>query len=207
MPPRYGPESLDRLRLVLPDDRGDLTAAVRPAAVLIPLFTRDDELHVVLTKRSSAIRRHRGEVSFPGGGWEPGDPSLAGTALREAQEEVGLAPADVEILGILGDMPTATTGWLVRPFVARIPFPYDFVPDPREVERVFHPPLHLLADPGRRRDEIWERGGVRFPVHFFDVDGEVVWGLTARLLVVLLDRIEGREPGPLVLPPEPPPED
>ncbi len=206
MPPRYGPECLDRLRSVLPDDRGDLTEADRPAAVLIPLFACDGELHVVLTKRSATVRRHRGEVSFPGGGWESGDPSLADTALREAQEEVGLAPADVEILGILGDAPTAVTGWVVRPFVARIPFPYDLVPDPREVARVLTPPLHLLADPHRRRDEVWERGGVRFPMHFFDVDGEVVWGLTARLLVVLLDRIEGREPGPLTLPPSPPPD-
>jgi 8-oxo-dGTP pyrophosphatase MutT (NUDIX family) len=200
-----GAETLQLLAETLPRDPGVAPDPERrSAAVLVPLFLADGELRVVLTKRTSHMRRHRGEVSFPGGASEPADVSLAATALRETFEEIGLQPSDVELIGVLQDMPTAGSGYVIRPFVATVPHPYDYVPDPREVERIFTPGLAEFADPALRRDEVWERDGVRYPVTFFDVDGEVVWGATARMLVELLDVIAGRPTAPL--PPIPLPE-
>lgn len=199
------PEALGRLREVL-DPVDDSVVELpsfdgvpglpemdrRAAAVLAPLFVASGEVHVVLTRKSDRLRQHSGQVSFPGGGWEPGDASLLATALREAQEEIGLDPADVDVLGALSPMPTATTGYAILPFVGVVPAAYTYVPDGFEVDRVFTAPLGLFADPARRRTETWQRGGVSHPVHFFDdVDGELVWGATARMLVALLDRLAG----------------
>lgn len=199
---RFGPETFDRLRRVLsPAPGGEPDLARRPAAVLVPLLWAGDEVRVVLTKRTTTVRTHRGHVSFPGGSRDDGDATLEGTALREAHEEVGLRPDDVEVLGVLADMPTAGSGYLIRPYVARVPHPYPFVRQPEEVERVITPPLAVFADPARRRTERWERDGVRYPVWFFDdVEGELVWGATARILVELCDRIAGREPERVEIP-------
>lgn len=160
------------------------------AAVLVPLFVREDTLHVVLTKRTDNVRTHQGQISFPGGAWEPGDVSLRETALREAQEEVGLRPQDVEILGVLDDTPTAVSGFIVRPFVAIVPHPYEFVQDVAEVAGLLSPQLDVFADPQRRRVEIRERDGVRYPLYFFDVENDIVWGATARMLVSLTDLLD-----------------
>lgn len=206
-PPRaFGEEAVERLREALDhDSREDTDPERRSAAVLVPLYVHQRRVHVVLTRRTDTLRHHRGQVSFPGGGWEEGDRDLCETALREAHEEVGLDPRDVEVLGVLGDMPTAVSGYVIRPFVGRIPAGYRFVRQPGEVARVFTPPLELFADPDLRREETWERDGVRFPVTFFDVDGEVVWGATARLMLALLDVLAGREPGTARIPPPPEP--
>lgn len=186
--PAFGPETLDKLRRILPNDDGSSpTSEFRNAAVLIPLFLREDAVHVVLTKRTEHVRTHQGQVSFPGGAWEEGDSSLLDTALREAHEEVGLSPADAEILGVLDDTPTAVSGFLVRPFVSAIPHPYEFVQDVGEVAGLLSPRLDVFADVSRRRTEVRERDGIRYSLYYFDVDGEVVWGATARMLVALTD--------------------
>jgi 8-oxo-dGTP pyrophosphatase MutT (NUDIX family) len=185
---RFGPEALERLRRILPaDDGSSPESEYRLAAVLIPLFLREDTVHVVLTKRTDNVRTHQGQVSFPGGAWEEGDRSLRETALREAHEEVGLDPSDAEILGVLGDTPTAVSGFIVRPFVSAIPHPYEFVQDVAEVAGLLSPPLDVFADASRRRETIRERDGVRYPIYYYDVDGEMIWGATARMLVVLTD--------------------
>lgn len=200
----FGEEAIVKLRDVLDHDSGvETDPDRRSAAVLVPLYVRSGRVHVVLTRRTDTVRHHRGQVSFPGGGWEEGDPHLRATALREAHEEIGLRPRDVEVLGVLDDMPTAVSGYVIRPFVGRIPADYGFVPQAREVARVFTPPLDVFADPDLRREEIWERDGVRFPVTFFDVDGETVWGATARLMLCLLDVLEGRDSPPVRIPPDP----
>jgi 8-oxo-dGTP pyrophosphatase MutT (NUDIX family) len=184
----FGPESFEHLRKVLPADDGSIpTGDFRLAAVLVPLFLREDELHVVLTKRTEHVRTHQGQVSFPGGGYEPSDGNLETTALREAEEEVGLRPGDVRLLGVLDDLPTNVSGFLVRPFVAEVPHPYDFVHDVTEVDHVFTPPVSTFADPSRRREEIRERDGRRYPIYYYDVDGNVVWGATARMLLQLVE--------------------
>jgi 8-oxo-dGTP pyrophosphatase MutT (NUDIX family) len=185
---RFGPEALDKLRHTLKQDDGSSPdTEFRVAAVLVPLFVREDVVHVVLTKRTENVRTHQGQVSFPGGAWEEGDQTLLDTALREAHEEVGLRPADAEILGVLEDTPTAVSGFIVRPFVSAIPHPYEFVQDVAEVAGLLSPPLELFADASRRRETIRERDGVRYPIYYYDVDGEMVWGATARMLVALTD--------------------
>jgi 8-oxo-dGTP pyrophosphatase MutT (NUDIX family) len=188
--PAIGPSALDRLRATLLSDDGSIPQGeLRLAAVLVPLFVREDTVHVVLTKRTDNVRTHQGQVSFPGGSWEPSDPTLQATALREAAEEVGLDGADVDVIGVLDDLPTNVSGFLVRPFVGVIPHPYDFVHDVAEVDHVFSPPLALFADASRRREEFRERDGIRYPIYFYDVDGNVVWGATARMLVQLLEKL------------------
>ena len=185
-----GPDALERLKQILPQDDGSVPSGdFRVAAVLVPLFVREDQVHVVLTKRTENVRTHQGQVSFPGGSYETADASLLQTALREAHEEVGLDPEDVEIIGVLDDLPTNVSGFLVRPFVAEVPHPYDFVHDVAEVDHVFSPALEIFADPSRRREEFRERDGVRYPIYYYDVDGNTVWGATARMLVQLLEKI------------------
>jgi 8-oxo-dGTP pyrophosphatase MutT (NUDIX family) len=188
--PPFGPETLDRLRQTLPDDDGSSPQSeFRLAAVLVPLFVREDTVHVVLTKRTEHVRTHQGQVSFPGGAWEPGDASLRETALREAHEEVGLHAEDVDVLGVLEDTPTAVSGFLVRPFVSSIPHPYEFVHDAAEVAGLLAPPLEIFADVSRRRETVREREGIRYPIYYYEVDDEMVWGATARMLVALTDHL------------------
>ncbi len=187
---QLGPESIDRLRATLrQDDRSIPEGDFRLAAVLVALFVREDTVHVVLTKRTDNVRTHQGQVSFPGGSWEPGDETLERTALREAFEEVGLAEGDVEVLGVLDDLPTNVSGFWVRPFVAVVPHPYEFVHDVAEVDHVFSPPLEIFADASRRREEFRERDGMRYAIYYYDVDGNIVWGATARMLVQLLEQL------------------
>lgn len=199
----FGPETLDRLRAILPDDHAEPPDPARRAAgVLVPLFVDGPgDVSVVLTLRTDHLPSHAGQVSFPGGGWKEGDRTLLETALRESQEEIGLDPADVDVLGAIEDMPTAGSSFVIRPYCGLVPHPYDFVPDPSEVQRVLTAPLAVFADPTRRRTEQWERAGARYPVYFFDdVDGVTVWGATARILVALTDRIAGRRPDHVRIP-------
>jgi 8-oxo-dGTP pyrophosphatase MutT (NUDIX family) len=187
---RLGPESLTSLRALLSIDDGTVPHGdLRAAAVLVPLFVREDTVHVVLTKRTDTVRTHQGQVSFPGGSWEEEDASLEETALREAEEEVGLSPDVVKVIGVLDDLPTYVSGFLVRPFVAEIPHPYRFVHDSAEVAHVFAPPLEVFADPSRRQTDVRERDGVAYTLYSYEVDGEVVWGATARMLTDLVTRL------------------
>ncbi|HVL80681.1 MAG TPA: CoA pyrophosphatase [Actinomycetota bacterium] len=200
MRPSFGPETFERVREALSGVAPGPVTQARSAAVLVPLFLDGERVRVLLTKRSENLRTHRGEVSFPGGTREPEDVDLRATAEREAFEEVALRPDDVAHLGVLDDLPTAGSGILIRPYVVRVPHPYDYVPDTREVERLLTPPLDLFADVSARRIEMFERGGVRYPVYFFDHEGDVVWGATARMLVALIERLDGREPDWTVVP-------
>ena len=189
---RFTQGHIDTLRRILPSDDGRIPQheVWTPAAVLIPLFCIDDVVHVVLTQRTDNVRTHQGQVSFPGGRWEPSDATLLETALREADEEVGLRTTDVEVLGVLDDLPTAVSGFVVRPFVAQVPHPYEFVHHAMEVAFVFTPPLEIFADRELRRTEMRERDGASYEVYYYDVDGSIVWGATARMLVSLTDLLE-----------------
>ena len=104
-----------------------------PAAVLLPLLYKDDVLHILLTKRTKTVKAHKGQVSFPGGVRDLDDESMLATALREAHEEIGLHPKDVEVLGALEPIETVTSGFIVYTFVGRIPYPYPFVPQVYQV--------------------------------------------------------------------------
>jgi 8-oxo-dGTP pyrophosphatase MutT (NUDIX family) len=157
------------------------------AAVLIPMFEEDGEARVVLTRRASHLRTHRGEVSFPGGRIEPEETPLS-AALRESVEEIGLDPSPVEILGQLRPLATVSSSSSITPFVGVVPHRPELRANPAEVEHVFDVSVaELLAD-DVFREELWSRdGGITFfPVFFFDLPDDIVWGATARILHELL---------------------
>lgn len=160
----------------------------RPAAVLCALFDDGGDVAVVLTRRSATLRSHTGEVSFPGGRLDPGETPLA-AALREAEEEIGLDPGGVEIIGTLRPLSTSSSSSLITPFVGVLPGRPQLRRNAAEVARVFTVTLAELVAPGTYHEEIWEREGGAFGVHFFEVPGETVWGATARMLRDLLDRV------------------
>lgn len=162
--------------------RQESPAGYRRAAVLLPLYETATGLHLILTKRTERVPTHKGEISFPGGGYAEGDGDLQTTALREAREEIGLQPGDVEIVGTLDDTVTVTSRHVVRPFVGFVPHPYPYRPDPFEIGELIHMPIDRLLRGAPFREEIWERQGRRVTVFFYDYDGYTVWGLTARIL-------------------------
>lgn len=161
----------------------------RQAAVLLPLYQNEAGPHLVLTKRTDLVPTHKGEISFPGGGFEEADGDLLGTALREAREEIGLQPEDVEIVGTLDDTTTVTSRHVVRPFVGFVPYPYPYRLDPFEIERLIHLPMAALLCGAPFREEIWERDGRPVTVFFTDYDGDTVWGLTARILKQFVEMV------------------
>jgi 8-oxo-dGTP pyrophosphatase MutT (NUDIX family) len=161
-----------------------------PAAVLVPLFTRDGVPHVLYTTRSAALSTHAGQIAFPGGRHTAGvDATMLATALREAEEEIGLGAADVEVLGALDPIHTISSNFLITPVVARIPHPYAFRLDPREVDDVFSVPLGVLDDPASIVTETWTIDGRTVPVTSYRHDGRTIWGATQRITASLLDLV------------------
>jgi 8-oxo-dGTP pyrophosphatase MutT (NUDIX family) len=169
----------------------------REAAVVVPVIVREDGPAILFTKRADHLSDHPGQMSFPGGGREPEDEDLLGTALREANEEIGLDPKAVHIVGRLDDISTVTH-YSVRPFVGRIP-DREYLPTDEEVAEVVTLPVEELTDLDNYESEHREHpryGEVR--LHFFYVDGYTVWGATAKMLVQLLELATDWE-----MPPEP----
>jgi 8-oxo-dGTP pyrophosphatase MutT (NUDIX family) len=167
-------------------------AAPVPAAVLVGLVPRDGGLHVLLTRRTDALRRHAGQVSFPGGRIEADDRDAAAAALRETVEEVGLSHESVLPLGWLDPLATVT-GFLVLPLVATISPDYRAHPDPREVDEVFEVPLgFLMAEANLRRVPLQWEGRERSVLEFADRgDPRLrIWGATASILLNLRQRLE-----------------
>jgi 8-oxo-dGTP pyrophosphatase MutT (NUDIX family) len=165
----------------------------RQAAVLLPLFKNATDYHLVFTKRTETVRHHKGQVSFPGGSFEPADGDLLTTALRESYEEVGIRPEHVSILGRLDDLATFSTSFTISPFVGLIPYPYPFRPDPIEVAIVFDASLSILADPTVGRRYIRARDdGATIEDYEFHVDGHVIWGATARIIHHFLEVMNGK---------------
>ena len=168
-----------------------LQTAERRAAILVPIWVQDTELSLILTRRTETLSSHRGQVAFPGGGWERGDKDLIETALREAHEEVGLKAQDVKVLGYLDDIPTVTEETIVTPVVALVERAVTFVPNPDEVARVFTIPFTVLEDKTRWRVRTTEHRGRTYPIYYLDHDGETLWGLSAyvtRQLLQCMDR-------------------
>ena len=161
---------------------------LRCAAVLIPLVLYEDEWHLLFTRRTDRVESHKGQVSFPGGACDEGEITPEQTALREANEEIGLIQKDVKVLGRLSPMITVTN-FRVSPIVGVIPWPYAFLVANIEVERVFTMPLLWLAD----RNNYWEllRPDSNRPIIVYHpFDGELLWGATARMTVNFLRTIE-----------------
>lgn len=165
----------------------------RRAAVLIPFLLQDSEWHLLFIRRAeNEGDRHSGQVAFPGGVMDPKDKSPQDTALREADEEIGLLSRDVKILGQLNDFITISN-FHVTPFVGVIPWPYPIAPSQDEVVRVFTIPLKWLADPKNHRIEnrAIPGGHDRNPVIYFEeYDGELLWGVSARFTIYLLESLK-----------------
>jgi 8-oxo-dGTP pyrophosphatase MutT (NUDIX family) len=161
-----------------------------PAAVLVPLFRagEGDELQIVLTRRRADLRRHAGEISFPGGRQDPEDSDLLQTALREAEEEIGLDRAGVRLLGELPSTSTFATNYVIHPFVGMIAQGLAWRLSPREVDAVLELPLQALSA-GRTKTRL-ERRGITFETDAFELEGHVIWGATARILENLIERLQ-----------------
>ncbi len=168
--------------------------ASQRAAVLAPVLTRGDEAYVLFTKRAEHLGEHPGQMSFPGGSREPEDATLEVTALREADEEIGLQAAEVTVVGRLDDIRTVT-GYAVRPFVGEIP-DREYDPDEREVAEVVTLAVSDLIDPGNYESERRDHpthGPHR--IHYFHVGPYTVWGATGVMLAQLLTLVtEWRPP-------------
>ncbi len=152
------------------------------AAVLVALFRDGVDTRLVLTKRPLTMPTHAGHLAFPGGRPDPGDRGPLDTALREAHEEMGIEPSTVTVLGYLEPIHTVEFEHYVAPVVGRLPDNPDFVPSPREVDRVLLPSVADLADESSWRSETWRDR----QVWFFDIEGEVLWGATAMMVRRLL---------------------
>ena len=163
--------------------------AATAAAVLIPVVAHPERLSVLFTRRTTHLKSHAGQVSFPGGRAEPGDASAEFTALREAKEEIGLADERVEILGRLPDYRTRT-GFRVTPVVGAIRPPLELKPDPHEVEAVFEVPLDFLLDERNRERRTREFQGLQVGFYVYESQGHVIWGATAGMLVNLHRMLE-----------------
>lgn len=170
--------------VVLPPGR-----KLRPAGVLVPILCRGSQARLYLTKRSSALKHHPGQIAFPGGKQDEGDADITATALREASEEIGLDPANVEVLGQMPPHETVT-GFTVTPVVARVLAPFTPRAEAGEVEEVFSVPLDHVMTPANYliQSRRW-RGSRR---HYFTVPfgPYYIWGATARILRSMADAAE-----------------
>ena len=162
--------------------------AQRPAAVLCGLVKRAGGLHVVLTRRAAHLNQHAGQIAFPGGKVDESDPSPRATALREANEEIGLGEDMVEIVGML-DQYLTSTGFRVTPFVGVIDPRWQPFPDPNEVEEVFEAPLDFLMDPANRVRHHHDRWATRSYYYAMPWGEYYIWGATAGMLKGLSDRL------------------
>ena len=178
-----------------PTERVDFLASViaaqyphaRKAAVLLGLFDYAGETHLAFVRRAATLRSHSGEIAFPGGAVDPGDDSMVRTALREAQEEIGLDPARVEVLGVLPPGFTAVSNFVIMPVVAFLPQGLGVLHlQEAEVTELILASLQGLADPAIFHTEEWTRSGVTRTVYFYEYGSYTIWGATARMLNALL---------------------
>jgi len=166
------------------DGAGREQAGITRAAVLVPIIQHPDGLTVLFTQRTAHLKAHSGQVSFPGGRAEPGDPTLEFTALREAEEEIGLPARRVEVLARLPEYFTRT-GFRVTPVVGLIQPPLELVPDAREVDEVFEVPLAFILDGANHQRATRELNGRTVSYYVIEHNGRTIWGATAGMLVNL----------------------
>ena len=170
--------------------REQLEASLTPAGVLIPIFDRGDSgLSLLLTQRSAELKHHAGQISFPGGRMEPDDADIGVTALREAHEEVGIAPEQVSVIGYLEPMPTVT-GYAVTPVIGLVDVSTEIEVDNTEVEFAFEVPLSFLLPSTNRRLVERDVHGQKVPMVEFHYDGHRIWGATAFIIISLIKLIK-----------------
>jgi len=192
------PAPFERYRV--PGLRGDLPAALQrlrprrlvPAAVLLPIVERAQGLQVLFTVRAPGLRHHAGQVSFPGGRLDPGDPGPREAALRESAEEIGLAAALVDVAGYLENYMTIT-GYCVTPVVGFVAEEFQPLLDATEVSEVFEVPLEVVLDPARMQLRHQRFMGVRLPFYELPWGEHRIWGATAAMLVSFRETVQGEE--------------
>ena len=161
---------------------------LRPAGVLVPFQLIDGRVEVILTKRASGLKHHPGQIAFPGGKQDDGDADVTQAALREADEEIGLLPSNVEVLGTMSQHETVT-GFAVTPVLGRVREPFEITPEPGEVDEVFRVPLDHLSDPDRYRIQSRRWLGQRRYYYTVPFGPYYIWGATARILRGLAERM------------------
>ena len=157
------------------------------SAVLVPVYEKQGEYYLLLTKRTEIVKDHKGQISFPGGAYEERDGTLLNTALRECTEEIGLEAETIEILGELDDFVTQTSNYVISPYVAAIPWPHQLKPDPTEVEEILEVPLSALLDRDCWRHETEVIDGLATTAYFYHYQDKIIWGATAEILNQFLD--------------------
>ena len=157
------------------------------AAVLLPIYYKQEQYHLLFTKRTQEVKDHKSQISFPGGTYQEEDGTLVNTALRECAEEIGLMAGDVEVLGELDDFVTQVSSYIISPFVAIIPWPYKFKVNRKEIEEIIEVPISALLDMGRLRLETRIIDDEEVTSFFYPYQGRVIWGATARILNQFLD--------------------
>ena len=185
-------EQLRRRLAERPPRRLDAPAPLLRAAVLVPLLRSDDRLEVLFTRRTDTVLTHKGQISFPGGQREESDRSLIETALRETNEEIGLEPSLVRVLGELDDMFTSVSGFVVTPVVGLVSQPNPQLRlAPAEVRSVFTVSIDRLLDRAVHRTETRQLDGQPFTIHFFSAGEDVIWGATGLMLYQFLQAWQG----------------
>ncbi|HEY48650.1 MAG TPA: CoA pyrophosphatase [Dehalococcoidia bacterium] len=162
-----------------------------PSAVLVPIYKRGGEYYIVLTKRTQDVEHHKGQMAFPGGAYDDEDGNLETTALREAYEEVGIRPGDVEILGKLDDQATATSRFAITPFVGVIPYPYEFKVNREEVEALVEASVTALMDPSCFSTQTPDSEGRLHPWVHYQFGEHRITGITAIILDQFLNLVFG----------------
>jgi len=160
-----------------------------PSAVLVPLVNKRGKYHILFTQRTDRVRDHKNQISFPGGVQEKGDPSLLVTALRETEEEIGLIPDKIEILGNLGDIFTPTQ-YRITPFVGAISSSYVIHPNPEEIKEVIEVPLSHLLEPRNLSLVPSEFFNRQFDMPYFYYKGHTIWGATGRITLNLINLLK-----------------
>ena len=163
---------------------------LKPAGVLVPIVNRPDGPTILLTQRTAHLKKHAGQISFPGGGWEVQDPHLEATALRETEEEIGLHQRHIEVLGQLSLYETSTA-YGVTPVVGWVEPPFNLTVDPFEVAEAFEVPLGWIMQRENHQTESRVRDGRRRHYYVLPYEGRFIWGATAGMLVNLVDVLEG----------------
>jgi len=156
------------------------------SAVMLPIYYKEGQCYILFTRRTEKVKEHKGQISFPGGARLDGE-SLRETALRESLEEIGLAPADVEVLGELDDTVTITSNFIVTPFVGVIPWPNSLKADGWETDELIEAPITALLDKNSREDKNEVIDGKPVTSYFYHYGGRVIWGATARILHQFLE--------------------
>ena len=184
--------TLEQIRTFLSNYRGRVAGgvALKRAAVLIPLFTKNGRLHLLLTKRTERVEHHKGQISFPGGAVDEEDADTRATALRESEEEIGLSRASVEVLGVFDEYETPS-GYQITPVVGYLASVPALTPSSHEVAEIFDVPLDFFLDRNNERTIPVKRNGKWRDVYFYNYGKYEIWGVTAAILRSFLAALTG----------------